>query len=73
MSTPEKIRTSNRLIRSQVLYPIELRVHLFFFGLLNFVPLFVPIRWELKEYRETRGQYLNTQLSIKKTTKIRNI
>ena len=25
--TPEKIRTSNRLIRSQVLYPVELRVH----------------------------------------------
>ena len=27
--TPGGIRTSNRLIRSQVLYPIELRVHLF--------------------------------------------
>ena len=26
MGTPEKIRTSNRLIRSQVLYPVELRV-----------------------------------------------
>ena len=28
-STPERIRTSNRLIRSQVLYPIELRVQKF--------------------------------------------
>ena len=28
LSTPEKIRTSNRLIRSQVLYPVELRVHM---------------------------------------------
>ena len=27
LCTPEKIRTSNRLIRSQVLYPVELRVH----------------------------------------------
>ncbi len=25
-STPDKIRTCNRLIRSQVLYPVELRV-----------------------------------------------
>ena len=25
---PERIRTSNRLIRSQVLYPVELRVHI---------------------------------------------
>jgi hypothetical protein len=25
--TPAKIRTWNRLIRSQVLYPVELRVH----------------------------------------------
>ena len=27
LSTPAKIRTWNRLIRSQVLYPVELRVH----------------------------------------------
>ena len=26
---PERSRTSNRLIRSQILYPVELRVHLF--------------------------------------------
>ena len=26
LCTPERIRTSNRLIRSQVLYPVELRV-----------------------------------------------
>lgn len=26
--TPERIRTSNRLIRSQVLYPVELRVRI---------------------------------------------
>ena len=28
LCTPERIRTSNRLIRSQVLYPVELRVHI---------------------------------------------
>lgn len=27
-STPGRIRTSNQLVRSQVLYPVELRVHL---------------------------------------------
>ncbi len=26
---PERSRTSNRLIRSQILYPVELRVHLY--------------------------------------------
>jgi hypothetical protein len=33
---PERIRTSNLLIRSQVLYPVELRVHL------------IKCRWRLR-------------------------
>ena len=54
--TPEKIRTSNRLIRSQVLYPVELRVHIVFCGFLNFVPLIVPSGWEHRDTWEFRNQ-----------------
>ena len=44
--TPGRIRTLNLLIRSQTLYPVELRAHAYFSCS---VPIIVPTTWELRE------------------------
>ena len=70
LSTPEEIRTPDLLVRSQTLYPAELRAHIFYsvfnfgFPLLSRIGIADKLRCFGKPHQVSYGRTYDIQLSI---------